>query len=274
MGDALMHTTLPPDVADALDRLAEACRILAMEGHSDMTLGHVAWRDPLQRGVWIKRNRIGLDEVRSAADFVLVADSGMKLAGDGGVHSEWPIHAAILAARPDVRFTAHTHPLHASVLSGSGEALRPYTLDADYFTTIPMLRDTQALIVTAEEGEAVAQALDDALVVMLANHGVVFCGRTLEELVCVGAFLERAARAHLLGATAGLAPPQLDAEARARRHAQIMTPRHHEHSYQYFLRRLKAAEAVPGRPGPGAGWLSGADNAASPEAGRGQSANG
>ncbi|MCK9508892.1 MAG: class II aldolase/adducin family protein, partial [Pigmentiphaga sp.] len=29
-----------------LDKLARACRILEMEGHGDMTLGHVSMRDP------------------------------------------------------------------------------------------------------------------------------------------------------------------------------------------------------------------------------------
>lgn len=236
------HATLDEIVSETLDRLAEGCRILAMEGHNDMTLGHLAWRDPGQRGFWMKRNRIGLDEVQGAADFVLVSPAGEKLAGDGGVHSEWPIHAEILAARPDVHFTAHTHPLHASVLSGSGEQLRPYTLDADYFATVPVLRETQALIVTSEEGRAVAEALGNASVVMLANHGAVFCGRTVAEIVCVGAFLERAARIHVLGASAGVAMPVLDADARVRRHEQIMTHRHHDHSYQYFVRRLRTVE--------------------------------
>jgi len=34
----------------------------------------------------------------------------------------------------------------------------------------------------------------------MANHGVTFCGTSIEYATCVGVFLERAARAHLLGA--------------------------------------------------------------------------
>ena len=44
-------------------QLSQACRILEMEGHGDMTLGHVSVRDPDGRGFWLKRNRIGLGEV-------------------------------------------------------------------------------------------------------------------------------------------------------------------------------------------------------------------
>src|SRR3546814_8252262 len=49
-------------------------------------------------------------------DFVLVSFDGVKLEGEGGMHSEWPIHAEILRARPDVQVVAHTHPFFASLL--------------------------------------------------------------------------------------------------------------------------------------------------------------
>ena len=56
------------DLRQSLDELARACRILEMEGHGDMTLGHLSLRDPGQRGCWLKRNRIGLGvEVKHAS---------------------------------------------------------------------------------------------------------------------------------------------------------------------------------------------------------------
>ncbi len=68
-----MTDTVPTDeVRQSLDELARACRILEMEGHGDMTLGHLSLRDPQGRGFWLKRNRIGLGEVMGAGDFVLV----------------------------------------------------------------------------------------------------------------------------------------------------------------------------------------------------------
>lgn len=51
---------LAAELGQSLDELARACRILEMEGHGDMTLGHVSLRDPEGRGFWLKRNRIGL----------------------------------------------------------------------------------------------------------------------------------------------------------------------------------------------------------------------
>src|SRR5215510_7045713 len=59
---------MPADIdAQTRERLTEAaraCRILEMEGHGDMTLGHLPMRESGGRGFWMKRNRIGLGEVK------------------------------------------------------------------------------------------------------------------------------------------------------------------------------------------------------------------
>lgn len=225
-------------LTDALDRLAKACRILEMQGHGDMSLGHVSLRDPEGGGFWMKRNRAGLGEIMGPRDFVLVSFSGHKLSGEGGRHSEWPIHSEIFKRRPDVNVVAHTHALHASVFSGGAEPLLPYTLDADYFTDLPRHSDEVALITTVAEGAELAVSLGPHFAVLMANHGVTFCGASIEHATCVGVFLEKACRAHLLGKAAGLQPNILSAEVRARRHAQIMTPVHVEHCWSYFCRML------------------------------------
>src|SRR3546814_1666068 len=109
-------------------------------------------------------------------DFVLVSFDGVKLEGEGGMHSEWPIHAEILRARPDVQVVAHTHPFFASLLSSFGSQLAPFTLDADYFENLPCHRDEVALLKTKEEGRALASTLGASFAVLMANHGVSFCG--------------------------------------------------------------------------------------------------
>ncbi len=64
---------------ERLTEAARACRILDMEGHGDMTLGHLSVRGSSGRGFWMKRNRIGLGEVLGAEDFVTIASSGAAL---------------------------------------------------------------------------------------------------------------------------------------------------------------------------------------------------
>ena len=240
-----------PDLTAALTDLARACRILEMEGHGDMTLGHLSLRDPAGRGFWMKRNRIGLGEVLGPDDFVLVDWDGEKIAGSGGRHSEWPIHSEILRVRADVQVVAHTHPFHACVFSASLDPLAPSTLDADYFVAVPRHEDEVALITTKDEGAALARALGLHVAVFMASHGVTFCGTSVMHATCVGIFLEKACRAQLAGLGAGFRPGLPNAATRLRRHGQIMTPTHWEHSWNYFCRKLAARASNPdGSPAP------------------------
>ena len=239
------------DLHAVLTDLARACRILEMEGHGDMTLGHLSLREPAGRGFWMKRNRIGLGEALGPDDFVLVDWDGRQIAGTGGRHSEWPIHSEILRIRPDVQVVAHTHPFHACVFSASLDPLAPFTLDADYFVEVPRHPDEVALITTKDEGAALARALGLHAAVFMANHGVTFCGTSVMHAACVGIFLEKACKAQLAGCSAGFRAGLLNAATRARRHRQIMTQAHWEHSWSYFCRKLEARpESADGSPRP------------------------
>ena len=121
------------DLRASLDELARACRILEMEGHGDMTLGHLSLRDHQRRGFWLKRNRIGLGEVLGADDFVLVDWDGRQLAGSGGRHSEWPIHSEILRLRGDVEvvFGGRHRQIGAVLTGGVAAHVVPAELDGE-----------------------------------------------------------------------------------------------------------------------------------------------
>jgi ribulose-5-phosphate 4-epimerase/fuculose-1-phosphate aldolase len=239
-------STIEQATRERLTEAARACRILDMEGHGDMTLGHLSVRAEGGGGFWMKRNRIGLGEVLGPDDFVLVDWDGKQLAGEGGRHSEWPIHSEIFRARADVNVVVHTHPLYASIFSAAVEPLQPYTLDADYFVEVPRHDADVALIVQKSQGAALARALGRHFAVFVANHGVTFCGISLEHAVCVGVFLEKACRAHLIGSAAAVRTTMPDRPVRERRHQQIMTPAHWEHCWHYFCRKLDARTKTDG----------------------------
>ena len=225
---------------ERLSEAARACRILDMEGHGDMTLGHLSVREASGRGFWMKRNQIGLGEVSGFEDFVLVDWDGRQIVGSGARHSEWPIHSEIFRTRADVNVIVHSHPFHASVFSAALEPLLPYTLDADYFVELPRYQGDAALVVTKEEGQDIARTLGKNFAVLLGNHGVVFCGTTIEHATCIGVFLEKACKAHLAGRAADLKASFPNRAARDKRHQQIASAVHFEHSWRYFCRKLKA----------------------------------
>ena len=66
-----------------------------------------------------------------------------------------------------------------------------------------------------------------------------FCGTSIEHATCVGVFLERAARAHVLGAGAGFAASMPSRAVREKRRGQMMTPVHFAHTWTYLCRKLE-----------------------------------
>ena len=189
-----------PEAVEELRRtVALGCRILGGEGQSDFIWGHASARDPEGRGVWIKANDRGFEEV-DGDGVMLVSRAGEVLDGEGGRHSEYPIHTELMEARPDIGGVVHTHSEHAIALAASGQPLLPVSHAANLFVPpdVPRFTKTADLIVTAELGQDLAAALGDQQAVFLVNHGLVTVGPNLESAVVRAVILERACRVQLL----------------------------------------------------------------------------
>src|SRR5688572_25123858 len=166
------------DTRRGLWDLARAHRILDLEGHNDMSLGHCSMRDPWERGVWLKRGNIGLEEVHEE-DFILLDFDGNITAGEGVRHLEWPIHTEVLRARPDLNFVCHTHPHWATLFSCTREKLAPLTNEGCWFTAPPPhYLTTSDLIDSPQLGKDLAECLGRGEAAFLRNHGILSVGRT------------------------------------------------------------------------------------------------
>jgi L-ribulose-5-phosphate 4-epimerase len=184
---------------DPRDLVATAARILAREGHSDLIWGHASARDPDGRGVWLKAATWGLDEI--TVDRVhLVSFAGEVLEGGGQRHSEYPIHAEVMMARPDVGGVVHVHSPHAVALAAAARELLPVSHAANYFAPygVPRFTDTADLILTASLGKSVAAALGEARGVFLVNHGIVTVGADVREATVAAILLEMACQQQLI----------------------------------------------------------------------------
>lgn len=238
-----MTQSISNSLAETLHILARACRILYREGHADMTLGHMSMRDPDGRGLWLKRSGISLGEVRGVDDFVLIDFTGRKLAGDGHVHLEWPIHAAILRRRADVNVVGHTHPHHACLFAATSETLRAVTHEAAYFAArTARFEDSAGLIDDLALGGALAAAMGDAPVVFMRNHGVTFAGIDIEEATLIGIFLEKACKAQLALGASGIAYRYSEPTELEHKRAQLMTRPLIENFWQFYNRELDRGE--------------------------------
>ncbi len=181
------------------EQVACACRILALEGYADLTLGHVSARGP-DGSIWIKRKGVSLDEV-DQDDVVEVDDDDVEL------HLETVLHTAVYAVRADVCAVVHGHPPYATALAATAAELELLTHDGVLFADGLGRYDAADLIVDEKQGAEVAAALGSRRAVLLRNHGVLAVGKDVPWVVLTALTLERAARLQSIASTFGLLQP-------------------------------------------------------------------
>ena len=218
-------------------KVANACNILSMEGHTDTVYGHVSARHAEPDQVWMKPAGLGLEEVRGH-DIITSDFKGQKLAGELPLHLEYPIHTEIYRRRPDVQCVIHTHPPYATAFTAVDTPLRPVNHEGVLFTPPPpRFTQTSDLIVTASLGRAVADAIGDNNALLLKNHGIVVAGPSVEETCITAVLLEKAAYMQLLDQQFGPIEWTDDEEAAVKRR-RIYNEASFQGMWAYFLRKL------------------------------------
>lgn len=230
-------------IADALYDVARAHRILELEGHGDMSMGHLSYRDPFGRGLWLKRGNLALSEVHTD-DFILIDFDGNVLEGTGLRHLEWPLHAEIMRARPDVNIVGHSHSHYATVLGTTETALQPYNNHGVWFAEhgVPRFDETSHIVTTVALGETVAGKLGSAEAILLANHGAAFVGSNVMEATLAGIFLEKAAKFQIDLASSGLTGKIPDHDETVEKFRRIYPPKAQRNFWMYFNRKLDSVE--------------------------------
>ena len=224
---------------DALKRdLVLACRILAGEGQADNIYGHVSARMPGAETFWMKGSGIGLDEV-TEEHLVRLELGGRLIEGWPRRHEEWPIHAEVLRARPDVNAVVHTHPKFSIALAARGLELRPVSHEGSYFWPpgVPTFTEFTDLVRTTTQGEHVARALGHSRALFLRSHGIVVVGPTIAEACCAAVMLERAAEIQLIAQPSRDTPIQYTSEDEALRKKSIWYPGAIRAAFDYLARK-------------------------------------
>jgi len=136
-------------------------------------------------------------------DMVIVDLDGNRLSGKRHVSSEIGMHLLIYRMRPDVQAIVHAHPTTATGFAASGFALnRPLVCEVVVgLGSIPLAR--YGTPGTHELSEALEPLVPDHDAILMANHGVVTCGSSLEnafmKMETVEHFAKIALVARLLG---------------------------------------------------------------------------
>jgi 3,4-dihydroxyphthalate decarboxylase len=202
------------------ESVAQACRVLAMEGVVNGVLGHVSVRvgddrmlirarGPAERGVLFTRP----EDIR-LTDF---DGNGDNPAAGYSMPNELPIHGETLRQRPEVGAVVHAHPPAVLACGIAGLTLRPIfgaynipamRLAADGIPVYPR----SILIRTAELASSMIACMADRPACILRGHGVTVRGETLEQAVVRTLNINELATATLAVAAAGRDAPQIPAE--------------------------------------------------------------
>jgi ribulose-5-phosphate 4-epimerase/fuculose-1-phosphate aldolase len=142
---------------------------------------------------------------------------------EGVEDTAFHIHRAVHRLVPRAAVVLHTHMPYATALCLRRDgALRMVSQNAARFHgRIAWRRDYGGVALAADEGRAIAEAVGDADIVFLANHGVIVVGRSVAEAFDDLYYLERAAEAQILAETGGHALAELDEAVLDRTAAEI-----------------------------------------------------
>jgi ribulose-5-phosphate 4-epimerase/fuculose-1-phosphate aldolase len=232
---------LPTSEADLKRDLAFACRILAAEGQGDNIFGHVSARTSGSDRFWMKPSRLGLDEIQPD-DLLLLDYAGEVLAGRHPRHDEFPIHAEVFRARPDVMCVVHTHPPYSIAFGARGGRLRPVSHETNFFWPqgVPVFDRFTDLVKTSEQGRMVAAAVGQGTALFLRNHGIVVAHVSVEEALWAALSLERAAQVQLLAQPSPDAPLLYTPEDEMPvKKASIWSAARARAVFDYYVRRLR-----------------------------------
>ena len=209
-----MDVDVPALELSVPEALAAACRILAREEHESGLAGQVTARAGRPDAWWTLQFGYGFEEART--DRMVLVDADLKPLAGGRPNPGVRFHVWIYRQRQDVNAIIHTHAPWASALAATGKPLQIAHMDSAMLSGTAHLPEWPGVPVADDEGRIISAALGGARSILLANHGLLTAGSSVEEATYLAVFFERAARMQLRAMAAGgvrEVKPELAAEA-------------------------------------------------------------
>ena len=142
-------------------------------------------------------------------DSIVWMEPDGRYEGDWQPSSEWRFHCDILRRRPELNAVVHSHAVHATALACHGRGIPAF----HYTVAAAGGRDIRcapyATFGTAELSANAVRALEGRRACLLANHGLIACGRTLDTALALAVEVETLAAMYLKALEIG-DPVELD----------------------------------------------------------------
>lgn len=183
------------DIEEAKRLVCEAGQRLLKEGLVARTWGNVSCRIDADRFVITPSGRTYED--MQPGDIVLVYTQSEKHEGPIKPSSEMGLHAEIYRTRKDVNAVIHTHQMNASTVAAARREVPPILDDMTQILGPTVRVAPYALPSTRKIVKKTVKALRGRNAALMANHGAVCVGPTLDEAFVAAQVLEKACKAFI-----------------------------------------------------------------------------
>lgn len=178
--------------------LAACYRLIAAYGMTDLIYNHISARIPGQEGCYLINPYGMLYEEITASSLVKIDVAGATLLQPNHGYNVnvagFYLHAPIHKSRPDVQCIIHTHTRAGTAVSGLSEGLLPLSQTAMRFHGRIGYHDFEGPAISGEECDRVVHDLGAHDVLVLRNHGLLVCGRSIPQAFNRMYWLENACR--------------------------------------------------------------------------------
>jgi ribulose-5-phosphate 4-epimerase/fuculose-1-phosphate aldolase len=200
----------PPALTDEARQtridLAAAYRLIHRLGLDDSIYTHISVRLPGRHDRFLI-NPYGMRFEEVTASNLVEVDIDGNIVDDPlglGINpAGFTIHSAVHAARADAMCVLHTHTVAGVAVSCQKQGLLPLNQWSLQFTDRLAYHDYEGIALDLDERARLVADLGDKFVMVLRNHGMLTCGRSVAEAFKLMHNLERSCRAQLAIQAAG-----------------------------------------------------------------------
>ena len=162
---------------------------------SDIIWNHITSKTSSKKNTFLI-NKFGLryDEI-TASNLLEINHSGKVVNGKGNINDTgFIIHGAVHKSRKDINCVMHTHSRAGLAVSCLQEGLKPIIQDAAIFYKRVSYHNWEGMSTKTEECATLSKNLGLNNVMILRNHGLLTCGKTISEAFMLMYYLDRACK--------------------------------------------------------------------------------
>ena len=163
--------------------LAACYRLVAQYGWSDLVFTHISARVPgPEHHFLINPYGLMFDEITASS--LVKVDQGCNKLSDSPFPvnpAGFVIHSAVHAVREDVQCVLHTHTRAGVAVSAQKNGVLPISQQSTFVLASLAYHDYEGVAFRDDEKPRLQADLGEASFLMLRNHGLLTCGKTIAD---------------------------------------------------------------------------------------------